>query len=48
MLKLAPLMSFPVPELVMEMTSPEAEALDWVTPSTEPVSVPVPVMLEVN
>jgi len=48
MLKLAPEISLPVPELVIVKTSPEAEALDWVTPSTEPVSVPVPVMLEVN
>ena len=47
-LKLAPEISLPVPELVMATTSPLAEESDWVTPKTDPVSVPVPEMLEVN
>ena len=46
--KLAPEISFPLPELVMAMTSPVAEALDWVTPRTMPESVPpVEVLFEV-
>ena len=43
-----PEISLPVPELEMVKTSPEADAFDCVKPKTEPVSVPVPEMLEVN
>jgi hypothetical protein len=43
-----PEISLPVPELEMTRASPVAEESDWVKPRTDPVSVPVPEMLEVN
>jgi hypothetical protein len=43
-----PVMSLPLPALEIVIAAPEADELDWVTPRTEPVSVPVPVMLLVN
>jgi hypothetical protein len=42
-----PVMSLPVPELEIAMTAPLAVAWDWVRPKREPVSVPLPEMLEV-